>query len=467
MSENFGGGPLGPAAAIDRPDDPEDGYGQQTWFKPPSAPGAKNGTVIDPAWLNRIIAERIELSKRSGVSLGLNRRNDTFLADAVVGCLIRYLPEVLKTAGAPGIEHAMDTYYGDDSWRRLPTGVEMVVALDQALGSTSWRGTLSGDAIASLLDTYIGGTFWRSTSYVDGLLALKAPLASPALTGTPTAPTATLGTNTTQIATTAFVAAAVSALINAAPGALDTLNELAASLGNDANFASTVTNALALKAPLASPALTGTPTAPTATAGTTTTQIATTAFVQAAIAAANAFVVATQAEAEAGTDNAKGMTPLRAAQHLAANKAIKQVVIDKLGVQASTTASGNALLTGSEVTIVDQTSRLFVRVDASRRLTRNAEGASGDFLLQERVFSGGSYGSWTTVVTMVGSASFNASGATSMDVRDAPSCMYERASLTGISKAQYRIISGNMNGTSSETLYLYANSTIRVDEVKI
>ena len=42
-------------------------------------------------------------------------------------------------------------------------------------------------------------------------LALKAPLASPALTGTPTAPTATAGTNTTQLATTAFVATAVSA----------------------------------------------------------------------------------------------------------------------------------------------------------------------------------------------------------------------------------------------------------------
>ena len=89
------------------------------------------------------------------------------------------------------------------------------------------------------------------TSEVTGLdvaLAGKAPLASPDFTGTPTAPTATAGSNSTQIATTAFVAAAVAALIDGSPGALDTLNELAAALGDDANFAATVTNALALKA---------------------------------------------------------------------------------------------------------------------------------------------------------------------------------------------------------------------------
>jgi hypothetical protein len=71
-----------------------------------------------------------------------------------------------------------------------------------------------------------------------------APLASPTLTGTPTAPTATAGTNSTQIATTAFVGTAVSALIDAAPGALDTLNELAAAMGDDANFATTLTTSI-------------------------------------------------------------------------------------------------------------------------------------------------------------------------------------------------------------------------------
>jgi hypothetical protein len=152
----------------------------------------------------------------------------------------------------------------------------------------------------------------------DAAIALKADIASPTFTGTPAAPTAGAGTNTTQLATTAFVTAAVAAVIDSAPGALDTLNELAAALGDDANFATTITNsiaavqadvdqnevdsdaaesalsgrldtleadpttasAVALKADIASPALTGTPTAPTAAADTNTTQIATTAYVQ-------------------------------------------------------------------------------------------------------------------------------------------------------------------------------------------
>ncbi|HHK8884661.1 TPA: phage tail protein [Escherichia coli] len=77
----------------------------------------------------------------------------------------------------------------------------------------------------------------------------KAPLNSPALTGTPTTPTARQGTNNTQIANTAFVMAAIAALVDSSPDALNTLNELAVALGNDPNFATTMTNALAGKQP--------------------------------------------------------------------------------------------------------------------------------------------------------------------------------------------------------------------------
>lgn len=86
---------------------------------------------------------------------------------------------------------------------------------------------------------------------------LKAPLASPALTGTPTAPTAATSTNTTQIATTEFVQQEISILTTAAPALLNTLDELAAALGDDANFAATTANTIALKAPIASPTFTG------------------------------------------------------------------------------------------------------------------------------------------------------------------------------------------------------------------
>ncbi|HDJ7967244.1 TPA: phage tail protein [Escherichia coli] len=108
---------------------------------------------------------------------------------------------------------------------------------------------------------------------------------NPTFTGEPKAPTPDAGNNTTRIATTAFVQAAITALINGAPATLDTLKEIAAAINNDPKFSTTINNALALKAPLSSPALTGTPTAPTAAQSVNNTQIATTAFVKSAIAA--------------------------------------------------------------------------------------------------------------------------------------------------------------------------------------
>ena len=84
-----------------------------------------------------------------------------------------------------------------------------------------------------------------------------APLASPALTGTPTAPTAGATVNTTQLATTAFVQTAVSNLVDSSPDALNTLNELAAALGDDASFSTTVTNSIATKLSLAGGTMTG------------------------------------------------------------------------------------------------------------------------------------------------------------------------------------------------------------------
>jgi hypothetical protein len=84
-----------------------------------------------------------------------------------------------------------------------------------------------------------------------------AALDSPAFTGVPTAPTASAGTNTTQLATTAFVRAELAALIASAPGALDTLDELAAALGDDPNFATTVTTSIAGKVSKAGDSMTG------------------------------------------------------------------------------------------------------------------------------------------------------------------------------------------------------------------
>lgn len=84
----------------------------------------------------------------------------------------------------------------------------------------------------------LGSTLIPSGETVASLSGLT--LISPALSGTPTAPTASSGTNTTQIATTAYVTTALGNLIDSAPSALNTLNELAAALNDDANYASTV-----------------------------------------------------------------------------------------------------------------------------------------------------------------------------------------------------------------------------------
>jgi trimeric autotransporter adhesin len=124
---------------------------------------------------------------------------------------------------------------------------------------------------------------WNGTAWVNA--SGYALLASPALTGTPTATTASAGDNSTQIATTAYADTAVANLVASAPAALNTLDELAAALGDDENFATTITTSIGLKAPLASPTFTGTPTLPTGTIATTqtaansTTAVATTAFV--------------------------------------------------------------------------------------------------------------------------------------------------------------------------------------------
>jgi hypothetical protein len=122
---------------------------------------------------------------------------------------------------------------------------------------------LDGATLTTTELNYVDGV----TSSIQTQIDTKAPLASPALTGTPTAPTATAGTDTTQIATTAFVQDAIELVVGAAPAALNTLSELADALNDDASFATTVTNSLSLKAPLASPTFTGTVTLPLTTEG--------------------------------------------------------------------------------------------------------------------------------------------------------------------------------------------------------
>lgn len=156
-------------------------------------------------------------------------------------------------------------------------------------GASSW---IDPTARANHSGTQTWSTLTSTPTTLSGYgITDAAPIASPTFTGTPAAPTASAGTSTTQLATTAFVGTAVANLVNSAPGTLDTLKELSDALGADANFATTVTNALALKAPLASPTFTGTPAAPTQSANDNSTKLATTAYVEAAVAASGGGTV--------------------------------------------------------------------------------------------------------------------------------------------------------------------------------
>lgn len=139
------------------------------------------------------------------------------------------------------------------------------VYTDQTIGFTS-----SAQVVTSVFGR-IGDVVAQSGDYSVAQVTGAASLNSPALTGTPTAPTATLGTNTAQLATCAFVLANVGG--GAVSSVFDRTGAVTAQSG-DYSVAQ-ITGA----APSASPIFTGIPAAPTATHGTNTTQLATCAFV--------------------------------------------------------------------------------------------------------------------------------------------------------------------------------------------
>ncbi|MEW0239314.1 tail fiber protein [Escherichia coli] len=214
-------------------------------------------TVNIPAGVSAITKEMIDVSDRIDLAIGIE------ISDSVTSTRSDVAASSLAVKKAYDL--AKSKYTAQDA----STTQKGLVQLSSATNSDSETMAATPKAVKS----------------VKELADTKAPIESPSLTGTPTAPTAAQGTNSTQIANTAFVKAAITALINGAPGTLDTLKEIAAAINNDPNFSTTINNALALKAPLASPALTGIPTAPTAAQGTNNTQIATTAYVRAAISA--------------------------------------------------------------------------------------------------------------------------------------------------------------------------------------
>ncbi|EMO0706887.1 phage tail protein [Escherichia coli] len=194
-----------------------------------------NSLSIDPNNANQIIAEQVIPEDEGGWwirEIGLFNKDGDMIA--VANCAETYKPQLQEGSGRVQV-------------------VRMILIV-----SSTAAVTLKIDpSVVLATRQYVDDQIIQVKSYVDQKMAAHvaaadphkqyAPKESPALTGRPTAPTAEGKDSSTQIANTAFVQAAIAALVGSSPEALDTLNELAAALGNDPNFATTVTNSLAGK----------------------------------------------------------------------------------------------------------------------------------------------------------------------------------------------------------------------------
>ncbi|HBZ9181264.1 TPA: phage tail protein [Citrobacter farmeri] len=194
-----------------------------------------NSLSIDPNNANQIIAEQVIPEDEGGWwirEIGLFDKDGDMIA--VANCAETYKPQLQEGSGRVQV-------------------VRMILIV-----SSTAAVTLKIDpSVVLATRKYVDDQIIQVKSYVDQKMAAHvaaadphkqyAPKESPALTGRPTAPTAEGKDSSTQIANTAFVQAAIAALVGSSPEALDTLNELAAALGNDSNFATTVTNSLAGK----------------------------------------------------------------------------------------------------------------------------------------------------------------------------------------------------------------------------
>ncbi|HHW3536612.1 phage tail protein [Escherichia coli] len=194
-----------------------------------------NSLSIDPNNANQIIAEQVIPEDEGGWwirEIGLFDKDGDMIA--VANCAETYKPQLQEGIGRVQV-------------------VRMILIV-----SSTAAVTLKIDpSVVLATRQYVDDQIIQVKSYVDQKMAAHvaaadphkqyAPKESPALTGRPTAPTAEGKDSSTQIANTAFVQAAIAALVGSSPEALDTLNELAAALGNDPNFATTVTNSLSGK----------------------------------------------------------------------------------------------------------------------------------------------------------------------------------------------------------------------------
>lgn len=208
---------------------------QQTALVAEKRRAALNMLYIDPQNSSQIIAEQVIPETEGGWwirEVGLFDENGALIA--VGNCPESYKPQLVEGSGRTQTVRMVLITSSTDN---------IILKIDPAVVLATRK--------------YVDDKVLELKVYVDDLMAKHlaaadphtqyAPKASPTFIGTPKAPTAAAGNNSMQLANTAFVQAAIAALVASSPAALDTLNELAAALGNDPNFATTMTNALAGK----------------------------------------------------------------------------------------------------------------------------------------------------------------------------------------------------------------------------
>ena len=250
------------------------------------------GTITD----NQTIKASLQLLETKVEAVQTDVDGNESDADTAIAANETHIDNLATLSGVAKDETSLATFSGStisdsrtvkQALQELETSLEEIDAnandITTAVGvaeQATHLGSFSGSTISA------NGTAKEAIQELETAVELKAAVAGPTFTGAPAAPTASAGTNTTQLATTEFVSVAINNLINGAPGALDTLNEIAEAIADDANVAANLTTLINARATIASPTFTGTPAAPTAAQSTNTTQVATTAFVQSNLTAA-------------------------------------------------------------------------------------------------------------------------------------------------------------------------------------
>ena len=275
-----------------------------------------------------IVGTVSSLSNHDTADLAENATNKYFTDARAISATAASYDVIGAAAAAKTAAEATASADATSKANAAKTAAEATAAAD----ATSKANTAKSEAISAAATdatTKANNAVTSANSYTDTAISTEVSNRNSAISSA-------ISTEVTNRNTA--ITNAVAAVVDAAPAALDTLNELAAALADSPDTVSNLTTLVGTKAPLASPALTGVPTAPTAAADTSTTQIATTAFAKAEADAAQAA-----AEATASADaTSKANAAKTAAEATAAADATTKANNAKSGAEATASADATS-----------------------------------------------------------------------------------------------------------------------------